>query len=224
MPKSATFTSPCSQTSTLPGRRSRWMTLLPVRVSRRRWRSGREVERPRQLERAFAHDDRLERLARDVLHDDEEDAFLLLGGEDRDDVGMAQAAEQAGLVQQLAEVEVLLTVRDLDGDLLVEPRVFGEEDGAEAAAAQRREDSCTCRRVCPRKNTARSITGAAVPRGGGAEGASGAAVVRCYWCCGCVGCCVSHVGRGFSPAAAGGPKGPPYMRNIAEHRSTAAFR
>ena len=94
-----------------------------------------EVERARQLERAFPHDDRLERLARDVLHDDEEDAFLLLRGEDRDDVGMAHAAEQARLVQQLGEIEVLLTVRNLQRDLLVEPRIFGEEDGTEAAAA-----------------------------------------------------------------------------------------
>ena len=39
VPKSATFTSPCSVTSTLPGRRSRWMTLFGAR-DRPRWRSG----------------------------------------------------------------------------------------------------------------------------------------------------------------------------------------
>ena len=45
-----------------------------------------------------------------------------------------------GRAQQLAEVEILLPVGDLDGDLLVEPRVLREVDGAEAAAAERRED------------------------------------------------------------------------------------
>ena len=52
---------------------------------------------------------------------------------------MADAGEQARLAQQLAEVEVL-PVRDLDRDLLVDPGVLREVDGAEAAAAERRED------------------------------------------------------------------------------------
>ena len=57
----------------------------------------------------------------------------------RDDVGMVERGEQARLAQQLAEVEVL-PVRDLERDLLVDPGVFREVDGAEPAAAKRRED------------------------------------------------------------------------------------
>ena len=54
--------------------------------------------------------------------------------------GMVERGEQARLAQQLAEVEVL-PVRNLDRDLLVDPGVFREVDGAEAAAAERREDA-----------------------------------------------------------------------------------
>ena len=57
----------------------------------------------------------------------------------RDDVRVIEAGEQPRLAQQLAEVDALL-VRDLERDLLVDPGVFGEVDGAEAAAADRRED------------------------------------------------------------------------------------
>ena len=62
-----------------------------------------------------------------------------LGGEHGDDVGMAERRQQARLAQQLAEVEAL-AVRHLERDLLVDPGVFGEEDRAEAAAAERRQD------------------------------------------------------------------------------------
>ena len=74
-----------------------------------------------------------------VLHHDEEDVVLLLRGRDGDDVGMADAGEQARLAQQLAEVEAL-AVRHLDRDLLVDPGVVREVDGTEAAAAERRGD------------------------------------------------------------------------------------
>ena len=81
-----------------------------------------------------------ERVAGHVLHHDEEDVVLLLGGEHGDDVRMAEAGEQARLAQQLAEVEVL-PVRNLERDLLVDPRVFREIDAAKAAAAEGREDA-----------------------------------------------------------------------------------
>ena len=117
-----------------------------------------EVERARQLERALADDDALERLARDVLHHDEEDAFLLLRREHRDDVGVIEAAEQPRLVEQLAEVEVLLPMRDLDRDFLVEPRVLGEVDRAEPSAAERREDLVLSNRL-PAEEHEGSIAG-----------------------------------------------------------------
>ena len=94
------------------------------------------VERARHTERAFARDHRLERLAGHELHHDEEDVLLLLRREDRDDVRVVERREQPRLAQQLAEVEVLF-VRDLERDLLVDPGVFREVDGAEAAAADR---------------------------------------------------------------------------------------
>jgi hypothetical protein len=40
-----------------------------------------------------------------------------------------------------------LLVRDLDGDFLVNPGVFGEEDAAEPAAAKRRKDSVLADRL-----------------------------------------------------------------------------
>ena len=84
-------------------------------------------------------DDVLERLSLHVLHHDEEDVLLLLRGRDGDDVGMADAGEQARLPQQLAEVEPL-PVRDLDRDLLVDPGVLREVNGTESAAPEGRED------------------------------------------------------------------------------------
>ena len=74
-----------------------------------------------------------------VLHHDEEHVLLLLRGRDGDDVGVADAGEQARLAQQLAEVESL-PVRHLDRDLLVDPGVLREVNGTESAAAEGRED------------------------------------------------------------------------------------
>ncbi len=96
------------------------------------------IERLRQFEGAAIDDDRLERLARDVLHHDEEDVVLLLRGDDRDDVRMVEGGQEPRL-RQLAEVESL-TVRNLDGDTLVDPRVLGKVDGAEPATAERLDD------------------------------------------------------------------------------------
>jgi len=98
-----------------------------------------EVEGTRHVECALAIGDRLEGLARDVLHDDEEDLADPLGGEHGDDIGMTQRRQQPRLAQQLAEVE-RLAVRHLEGDLLVDPGVLGQEDRAEAAAAEGRQD------------------------------------------------------------------------------------
>ena len=59
---------------------------------------------------------------------------------------MVDAGEQPRLAQQLAEVEAL-PVRDLDRDLLVDPGVLREVDGAEAAAAERRDDLVLAERL-----------------------------------------------------------------------------
>ena len=98
-----------------------------------------EIERAVQIERALRPDDVLERLALHVLHHDEEDVLLFLRGDDRDDVGMADAGQQPRLAQQLAEIEAL-PVRNLDRDLLVDPGVLREVNSAESAAAERRDD------------------------------------------------------------------------------------
>ena len=52
--------------------------------------------------------------------------------------GMAHRGEEARLLQHVAEVEILL-VRNLDGDVLLDPGVFGKIHAAEAAAAQMRQ-------------------------------------------------------------------------------------
>ena len=54
VPKSATLTRPLSATRTLAGRRSRWMHALAVGVVDGVADLAREVEGPRQLERAVA--------------------------------------------------------------------------------------------------------------------------------------------------------------------------
>ena len=113
----------------------------------------RVVERLRQLERAVAADDVLERFARHVLHHDEEDVVLLLGRQDRDDVRVVEAGEQAGFAEQFAEVDAL-AVGDLERDLLADPGVFGEIDRPEPAAAEGREDL-----VLPDGLTAKEHTG-----------------------------------------------------------------
>ena len=64
----------------------------------------------------------------------------LLGREHRDDVRMTHRGEEARLLQHLAEVEVLL-VRNLEGDLLVDPGVFGEIDVPKAATAEGRQNA-----------------------------------------------------------------------------------
>src|SRR6266540_2075168 len=113
---------------------------LPMRVVHGVADLARVIEGATEIERALAIDDVLERFSRDVLHDDEEDVVLLLGGEHRHDVGMIEAREQARLANELAEVEIL-PVRNLQGDFLVDPRVFGEINRAEAAAAKRHHDA-----------------------------------------------------------------------------------
>src|SRR5262245_31549906 len=97
------------------------------------------VEGERKIERPVARDDVFERVARHELHHDEEDVLLLLRREDRHDVRMVQAREEAGFPQQLTELDSLL-VRNLEGNLLVNPRVVGQVDSAEAPAPNCRKD------------------------------------------------------------------------------------
>src|SRR4029079_19648591 len=98
-----------------------------------------EIQRPVQFERPPRGDEVFERLSLHVLHDDEENVFLLLGGGDGDDMGVADAREQARLSQQLPEVESL-PMRDFNRDLLVDPGILREVDGTESAAAEWRDD------------------------------------------------------------------------------------
>src|SRR5687768_1623846 len=99
----------------------------------------RVIERPREIQTAFARDHSLERVSGHVFHDDEEQVRLPVGRDDRHDVRMAQRGEQARLSQQIAEVDVL-PVGNFEGDFLVDPRVFGEVHRAESAASERRQD------------------------------------------------------------------------------------
>ena len=98
VPKSLTLSMPGSDSSMLPGRRSRCRMPDAMRVIDRVAHLTGEVERLRQLERALACDALLERLARHVLHHDEEVVVLLLGRQDRDDVRVTHRREQARLL------------------------------------------------------------------------------------------------------------------------------
>ena len=106
----------------------------------------REVECAVEIDRALERDDVLERLARHVLHDDEEGAVLLLCRGDGDDVGVADAGEEAGLSQQIAKVHVL-TMRNLDRNFLVDPGVLREVDGAEPSATEGGDDAVLAERL-----------------------------------------------------------------------------
>src|SRR5262245_12151871 len=113
-----------------------------------------EVERAIDVERALRGDQVLERLSLHVLHDDEEQVVLLFRRGDRDDVGMADAGKQPRFPQQLAEVEAL-TMRYLDRDLLVDPGVLREVDGAESTAAERRDDLVLAECLAPEQQRGR---------------------------------------------------------------------
>ena len=64
---------------------------------------------------------------------------------------MVERGQQARLAQQIAEVDVL-PMRNLDGNFLVDPRVFGEVHSAESAAAKRREDLVLSDDLTPKKH------------------------------------------------------------------------
>ena len=99
----------------------------------------REVERAAQTHGAARGDDLLEGLAGHVFHHDKEHAVLLFSRGDGHDVGMVQAGQQPRFAQQLSEVQVL-TVGNLEGDLLVDPGVGCQVDRAEASAAKGFDD------------------------------------------------------------------------------------
>ena len=112
------------------------------------------VERERQVEGSVARDDRFERLARHELHHDEEDVLLLLRRENCHDVRMIQGCEKTWFAQQFAEVDTLL-VRNLERDLLVDPGIFGEVHGAEASAADRRQNLVLADDLVPKEHAGR---------------------------------------------------------------------
>ena len=114
------------------------------------------VERNREIERALPRDQRFERFPGHELHDDEEDVLLLLGGQDRHDVGMPERREQTRLAQQLAEVDAL-AVRHFQRDVFVDPGIAGEVHGPEAAAADRGEDFVLADKLSAEKHPGASI-------------------------------------------------------------------
>ena len=114
------------------------------------------VERAGNVERLLPVEDGLEALALDVLHDDEERAVDALRGEDPHDVRVVEGREETRLLEQLVGVP-RLPVRDLDRDLLVDPGVAGEEDGAEAAGAEVREDLVLADRLSQQEHGARGV-------------------------------------------------------------------
>ena len=84
-----------------------------------------------------------ERLARHVLHDEVEHATRLAGGIDRDDVGVAQLGDGAGLLEEpLAERDVArhVGVDDLDRDWAVEGGVARQVDRPHPALAEQALD------------------------------------------------------------------------------------
>ncbi len=115
------------------------------------------VERNREIERALPRDQRFERFPGHELHDDEEDVLLLLGGQDRHDVGMPERREQTRLAQQLAEVDAL-AVRHFQRDVFVDPGIAGEVHGPEAAAADRGEDFVLADKLSAEKHPGASIS------------------------------------------------------------------
>src|SRR3954463_11782489 len=98
-----------------------------------------EIQRAIQIECPLRRDDVLESLPLHVLHDNEEDALLFLRGNDCDDIGVADARQQARFAEEFTEIESL-PMRNLDRDLLVDPGVVGEVNSAESAAAEWRDD------------------------------------------------------------------------------------
>jgi hypothetical protein len=61
---------------------------------------------------------------------------------------MADAGEQPRLVEEFTEVQSL-PMRDLDRDLLVDPGVLGQVNGAESAAPELRDDFVLAEGLAP---------------------------------------------------------------------------
>ena len=89
------------------------------------------AERALQLQHVF------ERLSLHELHAEADAIFVLLDGEDADDVVLAHFRERAAFAQQLCAQAIVgdVTMEDLDGDLPFELRIPGAIDAAEATFA-----------------------------------------------------------------------------------------
>jgi hypothetical protein len=137
MPKSATFTSPASVMSTLPGFTSRWTTPL-------RWAKpggghvGGDAGGPLRIDGAVGTDDVRDGAAVDVLHDDVVGAPLLAPVVDAHDVGVVQVGRGLGLTAEAGHERRVggeLREQDLDGHQAIEQAVAREVDLGHAAAA-----------------------------------------------------------------------------------------
>src|SRR5687767_12217930 len=83
---------------------------------------------------------------------------------------MVQRGEQSRLSKQIAEIDVL-PMRNLDGNFLVDPGVFGEVNRAESATAKWRQDFVLSDDLTTEKHCTQ-YTGHAKSRGVGRVGES----------------------------------------------------
>src|SRR5688572_18226381 len=67
---------------------------------------------------------------------------------------MAEAGKQPRFAQKFVEIQIL-SMRNFEGDLLVDPGVFGEINGAKAAAAEGRDDAVLADRLAAEEHVAR---------------------------------------------------------------------
>ena len=102
-----------------------------------------EVEDPGFGEAALGADFFVEAAAFDEFHGDVEVVVVAAGGEDLDDVGVADAGGDVGFAFELAEAAVILAevwVEDFEGEDAAEGVVVGFEDAAHAAEAEGAEE------------------------------------------------------------------------------------
>ena len=141
-PKSSTVTRQSAPTMMLAGFRSR--CVMPFAwAAARASASGMATATSRSGGSAARRDQAAQRLAFHEFHRYEPNAFRLLDGVDRYDVGVAQCRHGARFLFEAAEplgVRTKSSGQDLDGDVAAEARIVGSIHLTHAAGAEQRHD------------------------------------------------------------------------------------
>ena len=168
MPKSVTFASPSSVTSTFCGFTSRWTRPVLCANASASATCSPELDRTPRRQRPGAIDELLQALAVDVLEDDVLLAVGLAAVDDRDDVRMRELRDGARLAPEPLDVLgviAVMRVEDFQCDVALEQRVDRAVDRGHAAGADDLLGAHTGWRRAHRSSSAHESYGRGTPRG-----------------------------------------------------------